>query len=166
MPSRVGRGRRDAVDFVVCFGWGGFFRVFFFSNAHGLLHVPMMPPCLIYLSTSTDCEGCTRPLSTNPGSMEAGEYGLTRGTCSVASRLEVVAVAGLLWISCVFFPFFFFERTRPSASIRSPCLVHLSTSTAYSIAAAENVNFTKNNGRKIVQYRSVIKPVRPLKIPH
>ena len=98
--------------------------------------------------------------------MEAGEYGLTRGTCSVASRLEVVAVAGLLWISCVFFPFFFFERTRPSASIRSPCLVHLSTSTAYSIAAAENVNFTKNNGRKIVQYRSVIKPVRPLKIPH
>ena len=33
---------------------------------------------------------------------EAGEYGLTRGTCFVARRLEVVAVAGLLWISlCV-----------------------------------------------------------------
>ena len=31
--------------------------------------------------------------------MEAGEYGLTRGTCFVARRLEVVAVAGLLWIS-------------------------------------------------------------------
>ena len=31
--------------------------------------------------------------------MEAGEYGLTRGTCIVACRLEVVAVAGLLWIS-------------------------------------------------------------------
>ena len=30
------------------------------------------------------------------------EYGLTRGTCFVARRLEVVAVAGLLWISwCV-----------------------------------------------------------------
>ena len=43
-----------------------------------------------------------RPISTNPGSMEAGEYGLTRGTCFVARRLEVVAVAGLLWISwCV-----------------------------------------------------------------
>ena len=28
--------------------------------------------------------------------MEAGEYGLTRGTCFVARRLEVVAVAGLL----------------------------------------------------------------------
>ena len=31
--------------------------------------------------------------------MEAGEYGLTRGTCFVARRLEVVAVAGQLWIS-------------------------------------------------------------------
>ena len=50
----------------------------------------------------TDCESCTRPISTNPGSMEAGEYGLTRGTCFVARRLEVVAVVGLLWISwCV-----------------------------------------------------------------
>ena len=44
----------------------------------------------------TDCESCTRPISTNPVSMEAGEYGLTRGTCFVARRLEVVAVAGLL----------------------------------------------------------------------
>ena len=31
-----------------------------------------------------------------PGTMEAGEYGLTRGTCFVARRLEVVDVAGLL----------------------------------------------------------------------
>ena len=31
MPSRVGRGRRAAVDFVVCFGWGGrIFQFFFF----------------------------------------------------------------------------------------------------------------------------------------
>ena len=56
--------------------------------------------------------------------MEAGEYGLTRGTCFVVRRLEVVAVAGLLWItwfalggagliSCFCFLFFFFERTRP-----------------------------------------------------
>ena len=46
--------------------------------------------------------------------MEAGEYGLTRGTCFVSHRLELVAVAGLLWIFlwCVlgaadFFVFFF-----------------------------------------------------------
>ena len=43
--SRGGRGRRVAVDFVVCFGWGElfldfFFSIFFFSsNAHGLLQV-------------------------------------------------------------------------------------------------------------------------------
>ena len=65
--------------------------------------------------------------------MEAGEYGLTRGTCFV----EVVAIAGLLWISwCVlgaagfrgFFVFCFFERTRPAASMRPLCLIYLSTS--------------------------------------
>ena len=70
--------------------------------------------------------------------MEAGKYGLMRGACFVARRLEVVAVAGLLWTSwCVlgaagfrvFFRFFFFERTRPAASMRSPYLIHLSTST-------------------------------------
>ena len=34
--------------------------------------------------------------------MEAGEHGLTRGTCIVTCRLVVVAVAGLLLISwCV-----------------------------------------------------------------
>ena len=36
--------------------------------------------------------------------MEAGEYGLTRVTRFLACRLELHAVAGLLWISwCVFF---------------------------------------------------------------
>ena len=35
---------------------------------------------------------------THTGSKEAGEYGLTRGTCFVARRLELVAVAGPLWI--------------------------------------------------------------------
>ena len=47
----------------------------------------------------TDCESCTSPISANPGSMEADEDGLTRGTCLVVRCLEVVAVAGLLWIS-------------------------------------------------------------------
>ena len=31
--------------------------------------------------------------------MEAGEYGVTRGTCFVARRLEVGAVTGLLRVS-------------------------------------------------------------------
>ena len=73
--------------------------------------------------------------------MEAGEHGLTRGTCFVARRLEVVAVAGPLCISCCvlgggdcfvfrvfFFRIFFFERTRPAASMRPPRLIYLSTS--------------------------------------
>ena len=44
----------------------------------------------------TDFESCTRPIYTNSGSMEAGEYGLTRGTWFIARRLEMVAGAGLL----------------------------------------------------------------------
>ena len=71
--------------------------------------------------------------------MEAGEHGRTRGTCFVARHFEVVAVAGLVWISwCVlggadflvffFRIFFFFERTWPAASMRPPCLIYLYTS--------------------------------------
>ena len=56
MPSRVARSGRAAVDFVVSFGWGGFFRVFFFSIFFFFeLTRPaasMGLPCLIYLSTS------------------------------------------------------------------------------------------------------------------
>ena len=62
--------------------------------------------------------------------MEAGEYGLTRGTCFVARRLEVVAVAGLLWISwCVlggadFFSVFFL-RTHTACCKYEAALPHL-----------------------------------------
>ena len=34
-----------------------------------------------------------------PGTKEAGDYGLMRGTGFAARRLNVVVVAGLLWIS-------------------------------------------------------------------
>ena len=80
----------------------------------------------------TDCESCTRPISTNPGSMEAGEYGLTRGTRFFARPLEVVAVAGLLWTSwCVlgaagfrvFLTFFF--RTHTACCKYEAVLPHL-----------------------------------------
>ena len=138
-PSRGGRGRGAAVDFVGCFGWDVFFFCdFFFFIERTRPAACTRPPRRIYLSsTSTDCEICTRTISTNPGSMEAGEYGLTRGTCFVARRLEAVAVAGFLWISwCVLgaagfrviFLFLFFERTRPAGSMRPPCPINLSTS--------------------------------------
>ena len=99
----------------------------------------MRPPCLIYLSTSTDCESGTRPIFIKPGSMEAGKNVLTRGTCFVTCRYEGVADAGLLWISrCVLgaagfrvlFSFFFIERPRPSASMRPFCFIYLSTPTS------------------------------------
>ena len=82
-----------------------------------------------------DCEGCTRPISTNPVSMEAGEYGLTRGTCSLARRVEVVVVVGLLWnswcvlggadFSGVFFSIFFFPRTHTACCKYEAALPHL-----------------------------------------
>ena len=95
--------------------------------------------CDIEFVVFSDCESCTRTISGNPGSLESGEYGLTRGTCFVARRLEVVAVAGLLWISFFFwggaisssfflFDFFFnfFERTRLlQVRMRLPCLIYL-----------------------------------------
>ena len=67
--------------------------------------------------------------------MEAGEYGLTLGTCFVARRLKVVAVAGLLWISwcvlggadffSVFFFDFFFLRTHTACCKYEATLPHL-----------------------------------------
>ena len=85
-----------------------------------------------------DCESCTRPISTNPASMEAGEYGLTRGTLfhrtpSRGGRGRGVAVDFVVcfgwggFFRVFFFDFFFFERTRPAASMRPPCLIYLST---------------------------------------
>ena len=102
-----------------------FFSRFFFSERTRPA-ASIRLPCLIYLYTSTgvrtgchyliislclclcvcvtlvfltDFESCTRPISTNPRSMEEEcEYGLPRGTCFTARRLEVVAVVGLLWI--------------------------------------------------------------------
>ena len=51
----------------------------------------------------TDCESCTRPIPTNPGSMEADEHGLARRERFVAVCFEVVAVAGLMRVSwCIF----------------------------------------------------------------
>ena len=149
-PFRGGRGRRTAVDIVVCLGWGEFSCVFFsilFFFERTRPTASMRPPlasftpllvmrqgreseatdpaffafrakkrltgvrtgCHYLNSLSvcvcvtwvvfTDYESCTRPISTNPGSMEAGQYGLTRGTCFIACRLVLHTVAGLSWIS-------------------------------------------------------------------
>ena len=64
--------------------------------------------------------------------MEAGEYGLTRGTCFVARRLEVVVVAGQLLLSwsvlgTVGFRVFsiFFLRTHTACCMHKAALHHL-----------------------------------------
>ena len=89
----------------------------------------------VTLVVFTDCKSCSRPISTNPGSMESGDYGLTRGTRSIACRLELHAVAGLLWISwcalggadfsVLFFLRFFFLRTHTACCKYEATLHHL-----------------------------------------
>ena len=69
------------------------------SSYRGAYRVPLLnlsfSVCVTF-GVFTECESCTRPIFTNPGSMEAGECGLTRGTCFAARSLELVAVAGRL----------------------------------------------------------------------
>ena len=52
--------------------------------------------CDIEFVVFTDCDSCTRPISTNPVSAEAGECGLARERWLSARRLDEVAFAGLL----------------------------------------------------------------------
>ena len=76
-----------------------------------------------------------RPISTNPESMEASEYGRTRGTCFLARRLEAVAFAGLLRLSwCLlggvdvfvfFLDVFFSSNTHGLLQVRGHLLPHL-----------------------------------------
>ena len=60
--------------------------------------------------------------------MEAGECGRTRGTSFIARRLEVVAVAGVRWISwCVLDAVgfrFFFLRTYTACCKYEAALPH------------------------------------------
>ena len=102
-PSRGGRGCRAAVGiFRGVLFWclvGFLFRFLYFERTRPTTSTRQ--PCLMYLPTSTDCESCARPILTNPGSMEAGECGLTRGTCFAARRLELIAVAGRLCLSLI-----------------------------------------------------------------
>ena len=51
-PSRGGRGRGAAVNFVVCFGSGGYCFIVFFFFERTRPAASMRPPRLIYLSTS------------------------------------------------------------------------------------------------------------------
>ena len=97
------------------------------------VHLSVSVSVCVTFVVLTDCGSYTRPISTNPGSIEAGEHELTRRTCFVARRLEVVTVAGLLWISWrvlnaagfrVFSPVFFL-RTHTACCKYEAALPHL-----------------------------------------
>ena len=93
--------------------------------------------------------------------MEAGEYGLTRGTCFFC-RLEVVAFVGMLWIQVVcfgwgvfflvfFVRFFPSERTRSAARTRPPCLMYLSTSIGEVFSCSKIEPKSRGCGKTYVQ---------------
>ena len=102
------------------------------TGCHHLISLVCLCACATFV-VFTDCESCTRPISTNPGSMEAGEYGLTRGTCFVASHLEVspgcCGFRGVFWVrrffSYVFFFSFIFVRKRTACCKYEAALPYL-----------------------------------------
>ena len=75
----------------------------------------------------TDCESRTRPISTNPASIEACKHGLTLGMCFITWEV----VPELLWISwCVSgaagcFPFFVFLLMHTACCKYEATLPHL-----------------------------------------
>ena len=88
-PSRNGHGRRAAVDFVVCFGWGGFFRVFFFKRTRPA--ASMRPPCLVYLSTSNEAR--PRERSDQGRFLPIGQKRLFIPGCIQGSIIQLVCVS-------------------------------------------------------------------------
>ena len=104
---------------------------------HVRLSVCLCLPLCCYVRKS-----CTRPMATKPGFMESREYGPTRETCSFArpspgcrgGRAAAAVVACSAWGG--FFPgfsstIFFFERTRPAASVKPPRLIYVSTTCVF-----------------------------------
>ena len=85
------------------------------TGCHYLIGLVCLPVCVsVSVVVFTDAR-TTRPISTNPGSLKGGEYGLMRGACFLACALELDAFDGLLWILwCVLggadiFSLFFFR---------------------------------------------------------
>ena len=101
------------------------------TGCHFLISLNRPPVCVCEtFVVFTDCESCTMPISKIPKSMEAAGYGLTHGACFVARRPEVVAIAGLLWISWCFlggvdFFVFFLLRTHTACRKYKAALPHL-----------------------------------------
>ena len=112
--------------------------------------------CDIEVVVFTDCEGCTRPISTNLVSMEGGEYGLTRGTWVFARRLSVVAVAEVLWLSwCVLGGALFFFRVF-SMSLHFQILTSRAASVDSVKVLRQPANLPTDNSRPPISTRCTV----------
>ena len=103
------------------------------SSYRGAYKVPLCV-CVTFVFF-TDCDSCTRPISTHPVSMEAGEYGLTLGTCfsRAVSRWSrspgCCGFRGVFWVGRIFFVFFFLRTHTACCKYEAAsCLIYLSTS--------------------------------------
>ena len=113
MTSRGGRGRRAAVDFVLCFGCGGilffFFVFFFFERTRPA--ASLRPPCLIHLSTCNEAVFClqTKKLLHTGAGVRTGCHYLI----SLLFRLSVYAKTFVVFTGCD-------SCTRPIPQTRDP----------------------------------------------
>ena len=65
------------------------------TGCHYLISLSVYVCVCVTFIAFTDCESCTRPISTNPVSMEASAHGLMRETCFFARRLDAVSYTHL-----------------------------------------------------------------------
>ena len=91
--------------------------------------------CDVEFVIFTDCDSCTRPISTNSVSVEAGEHGLRRGKCFVRAssrggRVRPAAAtfavrSGWRGLFCFFFRLFFCFLMRTACCKCEVALPHL-----------------------------------------
>ena len=100
----------------------GAYRVPLFSLSVGIC--VSVSACATFV-VFAECKSCTMPVSTNPGSTEEGEYGLTRGTwfSRTVSRWSRspgwCGSRGVFWVGRCFFPYFFHGFAFPNSHIQS-----------------------------------------------
>ena len=111
------------------------------TGCHYLIYLSVSVSVCVTFVVFTDCESCTMPIFTNPGSMEAAECELTRGACfrrapsrgGHGHRPPVDFVVCFGWgefFLDFFFPIFFLLRTHTACCKyeAASCLIYLSTS--------------------------------------
>ena len=81
LVMRQGRGS-ESTEAVFCLPTNKPLLTVVRTGCHYLVRVSVCVRVCVTFAVFTDCESCARPIPTNSGSMESGECGRTRGTCS------------------------------------------------------------------------------------